>query len=73
MESKNYRVTYQIKGVKYSIDFSIRTLIIERAHPDVNWSDITNISVNEIKVWWSNYNILRASLFIRPINLLTSS
>jgi hypothetical protein len=63
MKVKKIRVHYLIKGVEHQFDFRIWSLInritveesanskISKAHPDVNWSDISDISTEEIKVW----------------------
>jgi hypothetical protein len=63
MKVKNYRVHYLVKGVAHQTDFSVWTVIspftvrvsaksvIRKAHPNENWSDISGISIEEIKVW----------------------
>ncbi len=63
METRNFRVTYQIKGKDYHSDFSMSGVIteetksisawirIKKAHPSVSRKDVDNIRIEDLKVW----------------------
>lgn len=63
METKNYRVNYQINGNHYHSDFSMSGTItnetknisawnkIKQSHPNVKREDVSNIRIDDLKVW----------------------
>ena len=61
--TRNFRVHYQINGINYHSDFSIRGAItqetisisarhrIKEVHPDIMYNEVTDIDIEELSVW----------------------
>ncbi len=63
METKNFRVHYQINGQPHQTDFSMEGTInnetkrisawswIQKAHPNIRRDSVTDMNIEDLEVW----------------------